>query len=103
MYTHGWGVPKDTVEGAKWYRRAAEQGYADGQDSLGFAYYRGDGVPQDYQEAAKWLRLAAEQGLANSQNKLGWMYATGEFIPSCSRSMRRAKSRPSTALSPACR
>ncbi len=70
MLTHGWGVPKNTVEGAKWYRLAAEQGYADGQDSLGFAYYRGDGVPQSYQEAAKWLRLAAEQGLPTRKIRL---------------------------------
>ena len=42
--------------------RAAEQGDARAQYTLGFMYYEGEGVPEDTVEAVKWLRKAAEQG-----------------------------------------
>src|SRR5664280_1329446 len=35
MYSQGRGVPKDYGETIKWYRRAAAQGYAKSQVSLG--------------------------------------------------------------------
>ena len=62
MYANGKGVPQDYAEAAKWYRKAAEQGYADAQNNLGMMYVNGQGVPQDYAEAAKWTRKAADQG-----------------------------------------
>ena len=64
----------------KWYRLAAEQGFAAGQDNLGASYYHGHGVKQDYKKAVKWFRLAAEQGFFLAQNNLGLMYATGQGI-----------------------
>ena len=42
-----------------WYRRAAEQGDARAQYSLGLLYDRGFGVPQDIVEASKGLNLSA--------------------------------------------
>src|ERR1039458_9166562 len=56
------GVPHNYVEGAKWFRRAAEQGDTDGQRNIGAMYAYGDGVPQDYVEAYKWSNLAAAHG-----------------------------------------
>ncbi|MEN9637380.1 MAG: hypothetical protein RL077_5784, partial [Verrucomicrobiota bacterium] len=35
MYETGTGVPKDSAEGVKWYRHAAEQGDPDAQAKLG--------------------------------------------------------------------
>lgn len=58
----------------KWYRRAAEQGYALAQVNLGSMYFEGQGVRPDIQEALKWYRLAAEQGLASAQFDLGVLY-----------------------------
>ena len=29
MYDNGWGVPENDAEAVKWWRKAAEQGYAD--------------------------------------------------------------------------
>ena len=52
----------------KWWRKAAEQGYADAQFSLGVAYDNGQGVPQDNDEAVKWYRKAVEQGDANAES-----------------------------------
>ena len=81
MYAEGEGVPQDDAEAVKWYRLAAEQGYAAAQSTLGFMYAEGRGVPQDYAEAVKWYRLAAEQGDADAQYNLGGMYAEGRGVP----------------------
>lgn len=32
----------------RWYRLAAEQGYARAQTNLGIVYRKGEGVPKDY-------------------------------------------------------
>jgi TPR repeat protein len=61
------GVRKDPVEGARWARKSAEQGYAMGQTLLGGCYVTGMGVPQDFEEGAKWLRLADAQGNADAR------------------------------------
>jgi hypothetical protein len=68
------GVPQDYAEAARWYRKAADQGNAHGQNYLGELYINGLGVPQDYAEAARWFRKAADQGLALAQHNLGRMY-----------------------------
>ena len=64
IYEIGEGVPQDYKEAVKWYRKAAEQGFAKGQYNLGRSYHNGQGVPQDYKEAFKWYTKAAEQGFA---------------------------------------
>ena len=46
----------------KWFRKAAERGYARAQNSLGFMYAKGQGVPRDHVEAYKWIILAEAQG-----------------------------------------
>ena len=61
-----------------WYRKAAEQGHADAQNSLGEMYAKGLGVGEDQAEALYWYRMAAEQGHADAQNNLGQMYQHGE-------------------------
>ena len=35
MYRNGQGVTQDNAEAVKWYRKAAEQGYAAAQFNLG--------------------------------------------------------------------
>ena len=65
----------------KWYRKAAEQGYAAAQNNLGVAYEYGWGVPKNYAEAVKWYRKAAEQGYAYAQYNLGLMYDNGRGVP----------------------
>ena len=60
--SNGQGVPQDYAEAVKWYRKAADQGYAAAQTNLGLMYAHGQGVPQDYVEAVKWYRKAADQG-----------------------------------------
>jgi len=64
LYYRGEGVPQDYAESARWYRKAAEQGYADAQYCLGFMYTNGYGVPKNLVEAYKWCTIAAEKGHA---------------------------------------
>lgn len=75
------GVSQNFHVAAKWYRHAAEQGFALAQFKLGGLYDFGRGVPQDYEEAVRWYRLAAEQGLALAQFNLGCMYEEGTGVP----------------------
>ena len=80
MYSNGQGVSQDYAEAFRWYRRAAEQGNAEGQSNLGNMYRIGWGVSQDYAEAFRWYRRAAEQGNAGGQTNLGRMYETGRGV-----------------------
>ena len=48
--------------GADAFRRAAEQGDAKAQFSLGWCYSKGEGVAKDTKKAVAWYRKAAEQG-----------------------------------------
>ena len=75
------GEMNDGVESENWYRKAAEQGFDEGQYALGDMYYNGWGVQQDYTEAAKWLRKAAEQGNDSAQEDLTEMFASGLAVP----------------------
>jgi hypothetical protein len=89
----GWGyvmefIPFDPQDGAdvytaatKWFRKAAEQGNADAQRTLGHCYKNGgEGVPQSYADAAKWFRKAAEQGDAPAQSCIGALYQAGKGV-----------------------
>ena len=68
-------------EAVKWYRKAAEQGYAIAQTDLADMYVIGKGVSQDDSEAVKWYRKAAEQGYAIAQFNLAKRYHFGEGVP----------------------
>ena len=61
-YAEGKGVPQDYAEAVKWFRKAAEQGSATAQYSLGWCYAEGEGVPKDDVLAYMWLNLAAASG-----------------------------------------
>lgn len=58
--------PEVKAEAMKWYRKAAEQGYADAQYMLGLCYC----VKQDKPEAVKWLQKAAKQGHEEAKKAL---------------------------------
>ena len=81
LYAKGQGVPQDYAQAAKWYQKAAAQGYAPAQASLGGAYIMGDGMPQDFTQAAMWFKKAAAQGNPLAQFALGGLYATGNSVP----------------------
>ena len=62
MYGSGQGVEQDFKEAVKWYQKAAEQGFADAQFSLGVVYANGQGVEQNYVTAYAWWNIAATNG-----------------------------------------
>ena len=68
---------KNYTEAVKWYRKAADQGYADAQCNLGYMYNQGLGVTKSSAEAVKWYRKAAEQGSITAQCNMGYMYEQG--------------------------
>ncbi len=63
-----------------WYRKAADQGNAYAQYTLGGMYDRGEGVEKDAVQAVSWYRKAADQGNAYAQYNLGRMYDSGEGV-----------------------
>ena len=74
------GVQQDYIEALKWYRKAAEQGLAKAQNTLGWMYNVGKGTVKDEAEGVKWYRRAAEQGYAKAQRNLGFAYINGTGI-----------------------
>ena len=75
MYDTGEGVAKDLEQAVVWYRRSAEQGYAEAQYNLGVKYANGQGVEQDTKEAIRWLQKAVKQGDEDARSALGHIYA----------------------------
>ena len=53
MYEVGKDVTQDYEEAVRWFRKAADQGIAEAQYSLGVMYGEGQGVMQDYAEAGR--------------------------------------------------
>ncbi len=53
------------------WRRAADEGDARAQYSLGFLHQMGDGVTRDYDQATHYYKMAAEQGHSGAQVALG--------------------------------
>ena len=76
----GRGVAKNDGEAAKWFRVAADKGYAPAQNDLGFFYAEGRGVKKDDAEAVKWYQRAADQNYPPGQMSLGMMYAAGRGV-----------------------
>jgi TPR repeat protein len=85
LFSAGYGSPGDQAKAVEWWRRAAEQGHAKAQATLGsHLYYHAmneDPTPENYQEAFRWLSQAAEQGQMTAQMDLGDMYAFGRGVP----------------------
>jgi hypothetical protein len=80
-WMEGIGAPvKNEMEGAKWYRRAAEQGYDAAQLNLGNCYQEGKGVSMDLSEAVKWFHRSAMQGDPAGQFNLAMYYQNGAAV-----------------------
>lgn len=59
-YRDGRGVAKDDAEAMKWAHRAADRGFADAMDFVGFAYLRGAAVERSPGIAFGYFKAAAE-------------------------------------------
>lgn len=81
MYELGCGVEKNDERAVHWFRKAAEQGNADGQSWLGLMYRCGIGVPQNGEQAVYWFHKVAEQGNADGLVNIGLLYKHGDGVP----------------------
>ncbi|MDO5296135.1 MAG: tetratricopeptide repeat protein, partial [bacterium] len=79
-YVLSYNVVQDHTKAIEWLRKAAEQGNARAQNTLGLTYNNGQGVEQDYNKAVEWYRKAAEQGNIMAQFNLGVMYENGQGV-----------------------
>lgn len=78
LYAEGrGGFNRNRLEAVRWYRKAAQHGYAPSQHELGLMYLNGEGVDASGPEALKWLRRAAAQDYPDSELCLGMMYRHG--------------------------
>lgn len=71
---------KDFREAAKWFTKAAIQGFPKAQYNLGCCYLNGQGVTQNSEFAVEWFIKAADQGFAAAQYELGFLYENGKCI-----------------------
>jgi hypothetical protein len=62
-------------------QKAADQGNAGAQDSIGDIFFFGKGVTKDYAQAMVWFKKAADQDNADAQFKIGGMYYAGDGVP----------------------
>lgn len=80
MYRNGKGTPMDAAKAEEWLTRAAQQGHAGAQLSLGKLYYwEAKGVPDDRARGMQLIIESAESGYPQAQFDLGRIYQ-GEFL-----------------------
>lgn len=72
-YDYGKGAPRDSAEAMKWYRKAADQGNAEAQNSVG----SGLQAEKRYEEARVWYEKASAQGHALATNNLAYLHDLG--------------------------
>ena len=72
----GMSIPPrlDYAEAMLWYRKAAEQGYARAQTSIGDLFTHQNGIGVNYAEAMRWYRKAADQGFALAKTRMANNY-----------------------------
>jgi TPR repeat protein len=73
--------PRNVEKGMRNIERAADQGLATAQATLGMIYFTGIGVPRDPKEAITWCSKAARQRLPLGMFYLGMAYSSGDGIP----------------------
>ena len=81
MYESGKGVEKNLEQAVRWYRKAAEQGFALAQAQLGNMYVSGAGVKQDYAAMApSGTSKPPSKTTPMAQYMLGILYETGNGV-----------------------
>ena len=78
-YENGEGICQNFVKAEEYYRKAANQEYAEAQYRLGRCYELGQGLTSDKNMAAIWYEKAAKQGHIEAQCYLGKYYESREL------------------------
>lgn len=77
QYLTGKGMPKDPVQAACWFRKAADQGDPEAQNEMGYLYIWGIGVHQDAGQAFRWFSRAAGSGWQQAKLNMAVMAMRG--------------------------
>lgn len=76
----------DFINATHWYRKAAEQGNAEGEYLLGIMFLTGQGILENTDSAVYWLQKSAYQDERPAsqwaQRELGYMYEKGDKVAS---------------------
>ncbi len=80
MYCNGKMVEKNYELGMRWYRAAADAGFAPSQLAVGTMYFEGQGVERDRDKALDWFARAAEEGYVRAQSNLAALYLGEEGV-----------------------
>eukprot|EP00287_Rhodomonas_sp_CCMP768_P015643 CAMPEP_0196757584 /NCGR_PEP_ID=MMETSP1091-20130531/103740_1 /TAXON_ID=302021 /ORGANISM="Rhodomonas sp., Strain CCMP768" /LENGTH=673 /DNA_ID=CAMNT_0042106367 /DNA_START=36 /DNA_END=2055 /DNA_ORIENTATION=+ len=75
------GVEKNQETAFEWFSKAAEQGNADAEYSMGFAFLSGQGAGRDLEQGRTMLHRAAEKGHAKSMRQLAQVHFSGMGVP----------------------
>ncbi|KAG7389757.1 hypothetical protein PHYPSEUDO_009677 [Phytophthora pseudosyringae] len=78
-YGRGGCEPNDS-EAVTWYSKAADQGHAGAESSLGRLFLVGTQLPQDVAKAVHFLQRAAAKSDSSAQTRLGLLYTTGNGV-----------------------
>ncbi len=76
-----YAAQKNYVKSSQWFRKAADQGYAPAEKSLGALYLGGHGLLKNNVKAAYWFKKSADQGYAPAESALGYLYYYGHGVP----------------------
>ena len=76
-YLAGKGVPKDAVQAAYWFRKAADLGDPGAQNELGYLYVWGIGVERSPEQAFRWFARASGEGSQQAKLNMAVMYMKG--------------------------
>jgi len=68
------------MEAVRWFRKAADLGYAKGMFALGTSYADGTGVNPSEAEAVRWLAKAAELGDTDAMVNMGFYHTRGGVV-----------------------
>ena len=71
-------MAQDYRQAMLWFQKAASQGYAVAQNTLGLMYANGQGVAQDFKQARFWFEKAAAQGDAEAKAALQQLNQMGK-------------------------
>ncbi len=77
LYDMGTIGMMDKTEAVRWYRKAADQGYAPALYDMGVMCSKGEGIEKDLAAALEWYRKAADQGYAPALYNLGVAWERG--------------------------
>jgi soluble lytic murein transglycosylase-like protein len=83
-HEHAEGMPRDYIQAAALYCRAAKTGNADAQYAMGWMYANGRGVSKDDGIAMQLFALATAQGHEHARRMLGYMASSSTApLPTC--------------------